>query len=520
MSDAELSIEQLMQMAQQFQGQGRTAETESVCRQILVRDADYTPALLLLGAILAHTGRSEDAATALSKCVRLDPDDAAAHSALGATLQILGHPEKAIKHLSKAVELQPHAAQFQYNLGKALRDQKRMEEAALAFQRTVELQPAFAPAWNNLGNTFRDLGRLEEAVRCYQMDLQLRPNNPHTLHNLGIAYRELLKLPEAMRCFDTALAFDPAYHECRLSRAMQLLLEGQLLRGWNEYEARFDVPRAGAKRQFTQPAWDGTDPEGRTILLYCEQGFGDAIQFARYAPLLAERNARVVVECQAGLRELFGSLRGVDQIVCPGDEPPDFEVYRGIMSMPLIFGTTLETVPNQVPYLRADASKVRRWRKIIEPGGVRVGLVWAGAGGYGNDKNRSMTLERLAPLSRVEGVRFYSLQKGDAAAQAQSPPEGMEVLDLSAELTDFSETAAAIENLDLVITVDTAVGHLAGALNKPVWLMIPFFPDWRWMLTRTDSPWYPSMQLFRQQTRGDWDSVVQRVVEGLRRFAP
>jgi tetratricopeptide (TPR) repeat protein len=520
MSESEVSIEQLWQTAQQFQGRGRIGDAESVCRQILVRDPDYTQALLLLGALLAHTGRTEEAATALSKCVRLNPNDAAAHSALGAALQVLGHPEKAIKHLSKAVELQPQAAQFQYNLGKALRDQKRMEEAAVAFQRTVELQRGFAPAWNNLGNTLRDLGRLDEAIRCYQVDLQLRPNNTHTLHNMGVVYRELLQLPEAMRSFDTALAFDPAYHECRLSRAMLLLLEGQLLRGWNEYEARFDVPRAGAKREYSQPAWDGTDPEGRTILLYCEQGFGDAIQFVRYAPMLAERSATVIVECQPELRELFSSLRGIDQIVCPGDEPPDFDVYRGMMSMPLIFGTTLEAVPNQVPYLQADRAKVRRWRKIIEPGGLRIGLVWAGAGGYGNDVNRSMTLERLSPLAKIEGVRLYSLQKGPAASQAQSPPDGMEILDLSAELTDFSETAAVIENLDLVISVDTAVGHLAGALNKPVWLMIPMFPDWRWMMARIDSPWYPSMRLFRQQVRGDWDTVVNRVVGELKTFAP
>jgi tetratricopeptide (TPR) repeat protein len=517
---SEPSIEQLMQTAMQFQGAGRIADTESVCRQILVRDPDYTPALRLLGAILGHIGRREEAAEVLSRCVRLDPNDASAHSSLGVTLQLLGHPGKAVRHLSRAVEIHPQAAQFQYNLGKALRDQKRMEEAAVAFQRTVELQRSFSPAWNNLGNTLRDLGRLEEAVTCYQVDLQLRPNHPQTLHNMGIVYRELLRLPEATRCFDTALTFDPGYNECRLSRAMLLLLEGQLLRGWNEYESRFDVPRAVVQRDYGKPPWDGSDPEGRTILLYCEQGFGDAIQFVRYAPLLAERNATVIVECQPELRELFGSLRGIDQIISPGDELPDFDVYRGMLSMPLIFQTSLENVPNQVPYLRADRAKVRRWRKIIEPGGVRVGLVWAGAGGYGNDVNRSMTLQRLAPLARVEGARFYSLQKGAAADQAKSPPEGMDVLDLSAELNDFSDTAAAIENLDLLVSVDTSVGHLAGALNKPVWLMIPFFPDWRWMLGRADSPWYPTMRLFRQPARGDWSAVVERVAEELGTFTP
>ena len=263
---------------------------------------------------------------------------------------------------------------------------------------------------------------------------------------------------------------------------MLLLLVGQLVRGWNEYESRFDVPAlaAMARREYGKPPWDGSDPEGRTILLYCEQGFGDSIQFIRYASMLAERNATVIVECQPELRELFASeSAGIDRkLISPGEELPDFDVYRGLLSMPLIFATSLESIPNQVPYLSADHAKVRRWRKIIEPGGVRVGLVWAGAGGYGNDHNRSMTLDRLAPLARVEGVRFYSLQKGPAATQAHSPPQGLDVLDLSAELNDFSDTAAAIENLDLVISVDTSVGHLAGALNKPVWLMSPFFPDW------------------------------------------
>ncbi|HEY8749202.1 MAG TPA: tetratricopeptide repeat-containing glycosyltransferase family protein [Tepidisphaeraceae bacterium] len=514
------SIEQLMQMAMQFQAAGKLAEVESVCRQILARDSDYTPALQLLGALLGHTGRHEQAAEVLSRCVRLDPTDAAAQSTLGIALQLLGHPEKAIEHLSRAVELQPQAAQMQYNLGKALRDQKRMEEAAIAFGRTVELQRSFSPAWNNLGNTLRDLGRLEEAVTCYQTDLELRPNNPHTLHNMGITYRELLRLAEAMRCFDTALTFEPGYNECRLSRAMLLLLEGQLLRGWNEYESRFDVPRTKARREYTQPAWDGSDPEGRTILLYSEQGFGDAIQFVRYAPLLAQRNVTVIIECQPELRELFASLRGVEQVICPGDELPDFDAYRGMLSMPLTFGTTLETIPAEGPYLRADRAKVRRWRKIIEPGGLRVGLVWAGAAGYGNDRNRSLTLERISRFAQTPDIRFYGLQKGDAAKQALNPPEGMSVLDLSDELHDFSDTAAAIENLDLVISVDTAVGHLAGALGKSVWLMIPYFPDWRWMLGRVDSPWYPTMRLFRQGARGDWDGVIDRVAEELKTFAP
>lgn len=506
-----------------LQAEGRPGDVQTVCRQILEQNRDYTPALRLLGALLGHAGKYEEAAEFLSRCVRLDPDDAFAHSTLGAALQSLGHPEKALTHIARAVEIQPQAAQLQYNLGKALRDHKRMEEAAAAFRKAIELQPAFAPAYNNLGNTLRDLGRPEEALPVYQAALQMRPNHPPTLHNMGLSFRDLLRLPEAMRCFDTSLAFEPGYHECRMSRAMVLLLAGHFPLGWNEYEARFDVPRANAnRRDYGKPPWDGTDPEGRTLLLYAEQGFGDAIQFVRYAPLLAHRGAHVIVECRPELVGLFGSLHGIDQVISVDDEVPEIDAYRGLMSMPLIFGTTPDTVPAEVPYLRADRAKVRRWRKIIEPGGLRVGLVWAGAAGYGNDRNRSLTLDRLEPIlaAAPEGARFYSLQKGPAAAQALEPPPGTRVLDLSAELDDFTDTAAAIDNLDLVISVDTAVGHLAGAMGKPVWLMIPHVPDWRWMLNRTDSPWYPSMKLFRQPASGVWDAVIQSVAADLPNFTP
>ncbi|HSZ55046.1 MAG TPA: tetratricopeptide repeat-containing glycosyltransferase family protein [Tepidisphaeraceae bacterium] len=516
------TIEQQIQQAMQLQSSGKTADAEQAWRQILQKEPNNTTVLRILGSIFGQTGRSHEAVELLGRCVIVDPGDAAAHSMLGASLAAIGHKERAIQHLSRAVELQPTSAHLHYNYGKALRDQKQNEAAAAEFRKAIELQVDFPPAWNNLANTLRDLGSLEEAYAAGQRAIALRPGNTQSLHNLGVICRDLLKLDEAMRLFDTALAYDPAFHECRLSRAMLLLLRGQYTLGWNEYEARFDVPRTMSRKEYGKPVWDGQDPEGRTVLLYCEQGFGDAIQFARYVPILAERGASVIVECRPELVKLFGSLRGVNQIVTPDEELPDFDAYRGLLSMPMISGTTVETIPADVPYLRADRTQSRRWKRIIDPGsGARVGLVWAGAAGYGNDHNRSIALEKLAPLAEpAPDARFYSLQKGEAAKQALSKPAGMKVIDLSAELNDFADTAAAIENLDLVISVDTAVAHLAGALGKPTWLMIPFSPDWRWMLDRSDTPWYPSMRLFRQASLKDWDTVIQQVADAMASFSP
>jgi hypothetical protein len=252
------------------------------------------------------------------------------------------------------------------------------------------------------------------------------------------------------------------------------------------------------------------------VLLHAEQGFGDTIQFCRYAPLVAERGATVMVECQPPLVALLKSLAGVKQVVPRGDPLPDFDVHCPLLGLPLRFGTTVETIPARVPYLHADERRVARWREKIGQGvGVRVGIAWAGAAGNANDQRRSLTLSSFAPLAQIEGVRWYSLQKGDAAKQTEHPPQGMHLFDFTSDLNDFADTAALVANLDLLVCVDTAVAHLGGALGKPVWTLLPFCPDWRWMLGREDSPWYPTMRLSRQPARGDWLSVLQRVTRGL-----
>lgn len=475
------AAQQAIESAARLHAAGRFDQAERLCRQALSADPDSSAALELMGVLAGRAGRTAEA----------------------------------IGHFRRAAQLKPDSAQIHYNLGKALRDQKELEPAAESFRRAVELQPDLAPAWNNLGNTYRDLGRLEEAVQSFEQSLRLRPSHAPTLHNLGLAFRDLMRLDDAMRCFDTALTFDPSHHECRMSRAMLLLLRGDFEHGWSEYEARNEIPRAVARRDYPQPLWDGLDPRGRTILLHAEQGFGDTIQFARYAPLLASRGARVIVECQPELKDLFKSLKGIDRVVAAGDDLPQFDFHRGLMSMPMVFGTTLQTIPAEVPYLSADRLRIAEWNRRMGNGGGRVGLVWAGASGYMNDRIRSLALDQLAPLSRAANVTFVSLQKGPAARQAASPPQDMRLIDIGPHLHDFSDTAAALENLDLVICVDTAVGHLAGALGKPVWLMIPFSPDWRWMIDRNDTPWYPTMRLYRQPVPADWDAVIQQVATEL-----
>jgi hypothetical protein len=255
------------------------------------------------------------------------------------------------------------------------------------------------------------------------------------------------------------------------------------------------------------------------MLVYSEQGIGDTIQFVRYAPLLARRGARVILQCQPELKPLFQSLEGVDCVLSTSEALPPFDVQAPLLSLPLALGTTLESIPAQVPYLKADPALAEAWRAKLAPAGrcLKVGLAWAGNPKHRNDRNRSMPLSVLAPLAGVGGVRFYSLQKGDAAGQAKGPPPGMDLVDLTQELNDFADTAAFVANLDLVISVDTAAVHLAGAMAKPVWTLLPFFSDWRWLLDREDSPWYPTMRLFRQRTRGEWGGVVERVVKELDR---
>jgi len=406
-------------------------------------------------------------------------------------------------------------------LGYILHQAGRNAEAVPCCREALRLRPNFVEAHNNLGNALRDLGRADEAEASYAAALALRPTYVEAHYNRGNAFAALGKVEAAERATREALRLRPDYVRGHISLGMHLLLAGRLDEGWAEYEWRWRSTTDGFpdQRGFVQPRWDGERLDGRVLLLHAEQGFGDTLQFCRYAPLaVARAGGRVVLEVPRALARLMTTLPGVDQVVAEGDPLPNFDVYCPLLSLPYTFGTTLDTIPGTSPYLGAEAVPAAQWRsRLATLPGLRVGLVWAGNPRRSQptataiDMRRSVTLQHLAPLASTQGVSFVSLQKGAGAAQAFAAPAGMLLHDWTHELGDFADTASLIEGLDLVIGVDTAVIHLAGALGKPTWMLNRFDTCWRWLLGRDDSPWYPSLRQFRQPKPADWGSVLAEV---------
>src|SRR5437899_1944533 len=366
----------------------------------------------------------------------------------------------------------------------------------------------------NLGETYRATGKLEDAIASYRQALALKPDFAEAHKSLGIALWDQGKLDEAITCFRQALTLKPDYVHAHCSLGLALLSAGDLSRGFTEYEWRWrlkEFERQCAGLILPQPFWDSYELNGGTILLYAEQGFGTTIQFIRYAPLVARRGGRVIVACQPELVRLLASVAGIAQVVSEREPLPDFDLHASFLSLPRIIGTTLETIPSQCPYLSPpESSSV----KVEAPPDVRlkVGIVWAGLPIHRNDRNRSCPLSYFLKLAELPGVVLYSLQKQPMAAGLGEIVPGMRAHNLSDQIGDWADTAAAICQLDLVLTIDTAVAHLAGALGWPVWVLLPHVGvDWRWMTGREDSPWYPSMRLFRQNAPGDWPGVFARV---------
>jgi hypothetical protein len=398
----------------------------------------------------------------------------------------------------------------------------RVIEAIAAYRRAVALNPDMPEAWLNLGNALKEGGQLDEAVAAYRRAVAVKPGYALGHSNLGYLLREKGRLDEAVAACRQAIEIDPEHSGAHSNLALALLVQGHFAEGWEAYEWRWKAEGFGtAARDFGRPRWDGGALEGRTVLLHAEQGLGDALQFIRYLPLVQERGGKAIIECQPALQRLFGTMAGDVPVIAKGAALPAFDVHCPLLSLPRIFATDLANMPGDVPYLRADAAEASAWsdRLAAHPPGFRVGLVWAGNPNHTNDRNRSLKPASLLPLGAVKGVRFFSLQKGTGAEGRDGLPAGLELSDVAGELGDFADTAALIANLDLVITADTATAHLAGAMGRPVWTLLPFAPDWRWLLGREDSPWYPTMRLFRQAAIGDWPPVIARVCDQLRRLA-
>lgn len=508
-------------LAHALRGAGRVAEALAADREAVRLGPERAAAHEGLGLSLHRAGQPAEAVVHFRRAVALSPESPVALCNLGAILHEQGKSDEAVTALRQAVRLRPAYGEALYHLGQVLRDQGRIEEAVTSLRQAAQLRPEVVAVHNLLGNALRDLGQLPEAIGHYEAALRLQPNQPALHINLGLACEDAKQFDRALACYDRAIQLRPDDADAHTYRAMLLLRRGDFERGWAEYEWRWQVRRAFARPAFDRPAWEGSDLRGQTILLYGEQGLGDTLQFVRYASLLAARGATVIVECQPELKRLLDNVAGTSTVIARGEPRPAFDCHQALLSLPRLFQTTLASVPAEIPYVKVDPDAIAAWRDRLGPKeGVRVGLVWAGRPTHKNDRNRSINLDVLGPLAELSGVRFYSLQLGPAARQLTRPPAGLRVVDLTGNIRDFVDTAALIENLDLVVTVDTSVAHLAGMLGRPVWVLLPYAADWRWLEDRDDTPWYPTMRLFRQPAHGDWDSVVRRVAAELTRFPP
>jgi tetratricopeptide (TPR) repeat protein len=498
------------------------------CARILSVDPRHPDALHLAGVIAHQRGDDARARALIGKAIKLSPRNASYHNTLGVALLGMDQGAAAAAAFRRALALDCSYAEAHNNLGNVLMRDRLAAEAEHCYRRALAARPGYPVAHNNLGSALRAQGRLDAAAAAYREALALAPGYVGAICNLGRVLHEQARYEDALRHFDRALALDPDHAESHANRAIVLLLLGRFEEGWREYEWRWRVKSfaatgfAGEPRDFGKPAWDGTNLAGRRILVHAEQGQGSAIQFVRYVPLVAARGGRLILECQRPLARLFAGLVTASggALVINGEAFPAFDVQAPLMSLPRILGTGLATIPAKVPYLGVDPALSEEWERRLAPWPrPRVGLVWAGNPRHENDANRSMPVTALAPLlpqdEGDERIALFSLQVG-ASATDRAWLGSTPVHDLAPDLGDFADTAAVLGHLDLVISVDTAVAHLAGALGRPVWLLLPFVPEWRWMLEREDSPWYPTMRLFRQTAPGDWGALMARVAAALR----
>jgi Flp pilus assembly protein TadD len=473
-----------------------------------------------LGVVLREQGRLDEAAASFHRALALQPDHAGAHNNLGRVCEDRGRFEEAAARYRLALCHQPGNASFHNNLGNALTRLSRSDEALTCYQQAVRLASAEPVFHSNLANALTLAGRPDEAEACCRHALRLRPTLVDARHNLAITLAAQGRFAEALRHNAEALELEPEHAGARNCRALWRLQQGDFAYGWPEYEWRWQVPGV-TRRIFREPAWDGSPLNGKVILLYAEQALGDTIQFIRYAPLVKERGGTVIVECQPALTRLLAGCPGIDHLVPRGSPLPPFDVQAALLSLPGLLGTTLETLPANVPYVFADAGLVASWRQELGGApGFKVGIAWQGSLTFAGDSMRSAPLRCFSPLARVEGVRLFGLQKGQARDQLRAVARQFTVTDLGSTLDEaggaFLDTAAVMMNLDLVITTDTAVAHLAGALGVPVWVALSIGPDWRWLVDREDCPWYPTMRLFRQPQLHAWDDVFERMAAELR----
>ncbi|OHC74523.1 MAG: hypothetical protein A3G18_11310 [Rhodospirillales bacterium RIFCSPLOWO2_12_FULL_58_28] len=424
-----------------------------------------------------------------------------------------GKLEDAVQGYGRALAINPRHVGSHNCMAAALRQQGKLDAAIACYKQSLVIQPNDPSAQSCLGDVLREAGHLGPSLIAHQRAVKMKPLLPEAIYRMGLALRDLGQATSAVSCFEKALLMKPDFVDCRYAHALSLLRIGEYKKGFVEFEWRWKLP-GNRPRRYKQPLWDGSDLTGRTILLHQEQTFGDMIQFIRYALPVKKKGGAVVVECQPELARLFLTAPGVDKVVSTGDALPDFDVYAPMLSLPRILKTTMATIPADIPYL---SRPVNHDIHIPVPKGVRlmVGIAWSGSPANAYDRHRSCPLDGLLRLLSRAGIAVYSLQKGEAAGQLAESAHGPLVADLGGSIHDFADTAAIISQLDLIITVDTAAAHLAGAMGHPVWVLLPFSAGWRWLGECDESPWYPGDRLFRQSRPGRWEDVFADVEKAL-----
>ncbi len=503
---------------------GQLAAAIASYDQAIALKPDFAEAHLNRGHALRQLQQPDAALASYDRAIALRAHDAESHFGRALVLAELQQREPALAAYDQAIALRPGHAESHYNRGNVLRELKRLDEALASYDQALAIRPQYARALVNRGVTLYQQNHLEAALASYDQALRIRPGYADAHVNRGISLFELGQLDAAVASYDQALALQPDYPEAQINKSLVLLLQGDFRQGWELYESRWRVPASLPYRPaFSQPRWNGSEPlAGKTLLLFGEQGFGDFLQFSRYANLLAARGAQVLLQVPVSLAALLKDLPGISRIVVKGDPLPPFDWYCPLLSLPQAFHTDLQTIPSGERYLRADARKVEVWRgKLDDRSGdrtrLRVGLAWSGNPAHENDRHRSILLSALLQHLPVHH-QYVSLQKEVRPADALVLERHSHILHFGGQLQDFSDTAALCELMDVVISVDTSVAHLSGALGKRTWVMLPLVPDWRWLLGRDDSPWYPSVRLYRQTRRNDWRAVFSRLWTDLKQL--
>jgi tetratricopeptide (TPR) repeat protein len=508
----------------------RTAEALLSFDRAIALKPNYAEAYNNRAVALRNLRRLEDALASCERAIALKPDYAEAYYNHGVALTDLQRPAEALVSCNSAIALKHDYAKAYNNRGVALTNLNRLEEALTSYDRAITQNTNYAEAHSNRGNTLRELNRPEEALASCDRAITLNPDYADPHNNRGVALMDMKRPAEALASYDRAIALKPDYARAHINKSHCLLLIGNFERGWRDYEWRKTGDEPVAVRSYPQPLWLGEEViAGKTLFIYWEQGLGDTIQFSRYAKLAEARGAKVIMSVQEPLYRLMKGLSATIQILKSDEEPTGFDYHCPLLSLPLAFKTNVSSIPADVPYLKPAFEKTQFWKTTLGPKNtLRVGLVWSGGFRPNLPKlwpvsRRNIPLARFAALKHLN-VEFYSLQKGQPAESeltklTDSDWDGPHIVDFTSQLTDFTDTAALIDNLDLVISVDTSTAHLAGALGKPVWILNRFDTCWRWFLDRTDSPWYPTVKLYRQQNPGDWDDVVRRVKNDLIKYA-